>query len=88
MTDSAYMKNMFTKGWFDKWKHNFWTKANGRPVKNQDILKELDYYLSKFSDINFKWTKGHAYNQGNNQADYLVNQAMDQYLAETYNSWY
>lgn len=46
------------------------------------------YYLSKFSDINFKWTKGHAYNQGNNQADYLVNQAMDQYLAETYNSWY
>lgn len=88
VTDSAYMKNMFTKGWFDKWKHNFWTKANGHPVKNQDILKELDYYLSKFSDINFKWTKGHAYNQGNNQADYLVNQAMDQYLAETYNSWY
>lgn len=80
VTDSAYMKNMFTKGWFNKWKHNFWIKANGRPVKNQDILKELDYYLSKFNDINFKWTKGHAYNQGNNRADYLVNQAMNQYL--------
>ena len=76
-TDSTYVKDGITK-WMFNWKKNGWKTAAKKPVKNQDLWVQLDDAISRH-DINWHWVKGHAGNPGNEKADSLANQGMEDF---------
>ena len=75
-TDSEYLRRGITE-WIQKWRNNNWRTAGKKPVKNQDLWMLLDEYSAKH-DVSWHWVKGHAGNPGNEMADQLVNQAIDE----------
>ena len=74
-TDSTYVKNGITE-WIHNWKLKGWKTANKKPVKNKQLWQELDK-LSKNHEIKWKWVKGHTGHKGNERADELANQGID-----------
>jgi len=78
-TDSQYLRNGVLQ-WMDNWKRKDWKTANRKPVKNRDLWEKLDGLLGQHT-INWHWVKGHAGDAGNERADQLANQAIDQLLA-------
>ena len=75
--DSAYVLNGITN-WIDGWKKKGWRTANKKPVLNKELWIELDSERNKFNNIEFIKVKGHAGNEGNEIADRLCNEAMDE----------
>ena len=75
-TDSNYVKDGITQ-WIKNWKSNGWKTANKKAVKNQSLWKELDELSSKHH-IEWKWVKGHSGHPGNERADELANEAIEQ----------
>ena len=75
-TDSNYVKDGITQ-WINNWKSNGWKTANKKSVKNQDLWKELDKLSSKHH-IEWKWVRGHSGHPGNERADELANEAIEQ----------
>lgn len=75
-TDSTYVKNGVTQ-WMDKWKRNRWLTSAKKPVKNQQQWHELDA-LRQAHDVDWYWVKGHAGDPGNERADTLANEAIDE----------
>lgn len=73
-TDSKYMKNGMLE-WKFGWVKNNWLKANGEPVKNQELWKEL-LKLCEIHSVDFKWVKGHNGDPGNERADDLANEGV------------
>lgn len=73
-TDSQYVKNGITI-WIHGWKKKGWKASNKKPVKNEDLWKELDKLQEKHS-IEWHWVKGHADNEFNNLADHLATEAI------------
>ena len=76
-TDSVYVRDGITK-WIHNWKKNGWRTAAKKPVKNDDLWKELDAQISQHN-ISSHWVKGHAGIEGNEKADELANRGMDAY---------
>lgn len=72
-TDSQYVKNGLTL-WIAKWKINGWKTANKKPVKNEELWKELDTQCAQHS-IEWRWVKAHAGNKFNEMVDDLARQA-------------
>jgi len=75
-TDSTYVKNGITD-WIHNWKLKGWKTANKKPVKNKELWKSLDD-LSSLHSIKWEWVKGHTGHFGNEKADQLANEAIDQ----------
>jgi len=75
-TDSKYVIQGINE-WIDSWKAKGWKTANKKPVKNIDLWKRLDALNQEFS-VNWIWVKGHSDDPGNDMADLLANQAMDE----------
>ena len=75
-TDSKYVIQGINE-WIEGWKAKGWKTANKKPVKNIDLWKELDALNQKFS-VTWYWVKGHSDDPGNDMADLLANQAMDE----------
>lgn len=75
-TDSNYVKDGITE-WIKVWKLNGWKTANKKPVKNQELWKKLDS-LSTEHIIEWKWVKGHSGHPGNEHADRLANEAIEE----------
>jgi len=75
-TDSKYVMNGINE-WIKGWKARDWKTANKKPVKNVDLWRELDLVNSKHN-VHWHWVKGHSGNEGNEMADDLANQAMDE----------
>ena len=75
-TDSTYVKEGITT-WIDNWKSNGWKTANKKSVKNQDLWEQLDELSSKHH-VEWKWVKGHSGHSGNELADQLANEAIEQ----------
>ncbi|MDF0531912.1 ribonuclease HI [Tsukamurella sp. 8F] len=69
-TDSSYVKNGITK-WVAGWKRNGWKTADKKPVKNSELWQRLDSVASQY-EIEWRWVKGHAGNEGNELADQLA----------------
>ncbi len=69
-TDSTYVKDGLTK-WIHGWKKNGWKTAAKKPVKNQDLWQALDEACSRHQ-IEWRWVKGHAGDEGNERADSLA----------------
>lgn len=73
-SDSQYLIKAMTE-WLPGWKQRGWKRKEG-PLKNVDLLKELDELNSRFR-VSWRWVKGHAGNRGNEYVDQLTNRAMD-----------
>jgi ribonuclease HI len=80
-TDSSYVQKGITE-WIVGWKQRGWRTADKKPVKNDDLWKALDGLVAEHQ-IEWIWVKGHAGNEGNEIADALANQGVEQYLAQT-----
>ena len=77
-TDSKYVMDGITS-WLASWKKRGWKTASKKPVKNQDLWQELDKETGRH-EIRWVWVKGHSGNDGNEQADALANQGIDELL--------
>jgi ribonuclease HI len=67
LCDSQYVINTVTK-WMPGWKRRGWRKADGAPVLNVDLIKELDEAIAG-RRYRFEWVKGHAGHSLNEAAD-------------------
>ena len=70
-TDSKYVQKGITE-WIIGWKKRGWKTADKKPVKNEDLWRELDQ-LATQHDVQWLWVKGHAGHVGNERADLLAN---------------
>ncbi|MBT9612976.1 MAG: ribonuclease HI [Burkholderiales bacterium] len=70
-TDSQYVQKGISE-WIINWKKRGWKTADKKPVKNEDLWRELDL-LATQHDIDWIWVKGHAGHDGNERADALAN---------------
>ncbi|GAB4357335.1 MAG: ribonuclease HI [Gammaproteobacteria bacterium] len=75
-TDSQYVMKGVTE-WMDNWKRNGWRTAGRKPVKNADLWKRLDELVSRHQ-VTWEWVRGHTGHPGNERADQLANQAIDE----------
>ncbi len=75
-TDSEYVKNGITK-WVHGWVKRGWKTAAKQPVKNEALWKAL-LEQSQRHDIEWRWVKGHSGDEGNERADSLANEAIDE----------
>lgn len=73
-TDSQYVKNGITQ-WIHNWKRNGWKTAAKKPVKNDDLWRELDTAVAAH-DVSWHWVKGHAGHVENERADALANRGI------------
>ena len=73
-TDSNYVKNGITE-WITKWKQNGWKTSNKKPVKNEELWRELDELRNRHN-VKWHWVKGHAGHPENERADELARQGM------------
>ena len=80
-TDSTYVRNGITE-WLPQWKRRGWKTAARKPVKNADLWQALDAATTRH-DVAWHWVKGHAGDEGNELADALANEAIDELLTAT-----
>lgn len=73
-TDSTYLKDGITS-WIHNWKRNGWKTAAKKPVKNEDLWRQLDALLADH-EIEWHWVKGHAGHPENERADELARAGM------------
>jgi ribonuclease HI len=74
-TDSTYVKNGVLS-WISGWKLNGWRTKAKKPVKNEDLWRQLDSETSRHT-ISWQWLKGHAGHEGNEQCDELATKAIE-----------
>ncbi|MGR0158759.1 RNase H family protein [Paenarthrobacter nitroguajacolicus] len=67
LCDSQYVINCISK-WMPGWKRKGWRKADGKPVLNVDLLKDIDQAIVG-RKYRFEWVKGHAGHDLNEAAD-------------------
>lgn len=79
-TDSQYVRKGVLE-WLAQWKARDWRTADRKPVKNIDLWQALEREIERHS-IEWHWVKGHAGVPGNERADQLANEAIDEMLSE------
>jgi len=79
-TDSQYVKKGISE-WLTGWKAKGWRTSANQPVKNQDLWQLLDEQAARHQ-VDWRWIKGHAGHYGNEVADQLANQAIDELLGK------
>ncbi len=78
--DSEYVRNGITS-WIHNWKRRGWRTASNQPVKNVDLWQRLDA-LTQAHQIDWRWVRGHAGDEGNERADALANRGADEVRAK------
>jgi len=78
-TDSEYVRRGITE-WLPQWKRRDWRTADRKPVKNVDLWQSLEQQIARHR-VDWHWVKGHAGVPGNERADQLANEAIDEMLA-------
>lgn len=78
-TDSKYVLQGITE-WLPNWKKRNWRTSANKPVKNADLWQDLEAARARHT-IDWRWVRGHSGEPGNETADALANQAIDEYLA-------
>ncbi len=74
-TDSQYVRNGMT-AWIFNWRRNGWLGADKKPIKNQDLWKNLDLMAAKHQ-IEWHWVKAHNGNELNEKVDALAKSAIE-----------
>jgi ribonuclease HI len=77
-TDSQYVRKGILE-WMPNWKLRDWRTADKKPVKNVDLWQALEKEIARHK-IEWHWVKGHAGVPGNERADQLANEAIDEML--------
>ena len=77
-TDSRYVRDGITR-WLADWRRRGWLTRAKKPVKNQDLWKQLDD-LAQRHEVDWHWVKGHAGHAGNERAVALANLGLEQTL--------
>ena len=78
-TDSTYMMQGLNE-WLPAWKARGWRTAAKKPVKNQDLWERLDK-AAAVHKIDWRWVKGHSGDAGNEAADRLANEGLEESLS-------
>jgi ribonuclease HI len=73
-TDSKYVQQGISE-WVHNWKLRGWKTADKKPVKNEDLWRQLDELAGKHH-VQWVWVKGHAGHHGNERADQLANRGI------------
>jgi ribonuclease HI len=73
-TDSIYVMKGITS-WIQSWKRRGWRTADKKPVKNEDLWRELEAQAARHN-IEWHWVKGHAGHPENERADALANKGI------------
>lgn len=73
-TDSTYLRDGITT-WIHLWRRNGWRSSARKPVKNQDLWRELEA-LAGAQQITWHWVKAHNGHARNERADALANQGL------------
>ena len=73
-SDSQYLVKAMSE-WVEGWKARGWKRKEG-PLKNVDLLKELDALNQRFH-VTWRWVKGHSGDPGNERADALANRGVE-----------
>jgi len=81
-TDSNYLCQGITE-WLPGWQKRGWKTADKKPVKNVDLWQALATE-AKNHKVTWRWVKGHSGHTGNDKADALANQAIDELLSATH----
>ena len=79
ITDSNYLRQGITE-WLPDWKKRGWRTADKKPVKNTDLWQQLESAVAAHT-IEWRWVRGHSGDAGNEAADCLANEAIDEMLA-------
>jgi ribonuclease HI len=74
-TDSVYVRSGITQ-WLPNWVERGWRTASRKPVKNQDLWQQLAAVAERH-EVSWHWVKGHAGHPGNERADRLANQGLE-----------
>lgn len=77
-TDSSYVKDGITS-WINGWKKRGWKTAAKKPVKNEDLWRQLDQEVANHQ-VEWHWIKGHSGHRENEIADELANLGVAQVL--------
>ncbi|MCL4721501.1 MAG: ribonuclease HI [Gammaproteobacteria bacterium] len=77
-TDSEYLRRGISE-WLPQWKSRGWKTSARKPVKNDDLWRQLDDLATRH-EIEWHWVKGHAGHPWNERADALANQGVDAVL--------
>lgn len=77
-TDSRYVMDGIQQ-WLANWKRNGWKTAAKKPVKNEDLWKQLDDLVEQHV-VTWEWVKGHSGHEENERVDQLANDAIDNLL--------
>jgi len=77
-TDSKYVIDGIEQ-WIVNWKKNGWKTAAKKPVKNDDLWRQLDKLVEEH-EIKWSWVKGHSGHEENELVDRLANEAIDNML--------
>lgn len=72
-TDSVYVKDGITR-WIGGWQRNNWRTAAKKPVKNEDLWRELIDATAPHRII-WAWVKGHGGHPENERVDRLASEA-------------
>lgn len=75
-TDSEYLRKGITE-WLAAWKRRGWKTAARKPVRNRELWERLDELQARHR-VSWHWVKGHSGNPGNERADALANEAIDE----------
>ena len=79
LADSQYAINVVSK-WRLGWKKRGWTKADKKPIKNLELIQEIDR-AKEGRRVTFEWVKGHAGHRMNERADDLARACAEAYQA-------
>ena len=79
LADSQYAINVVSK-WRLGWKKRGWTKADKKPIKNLELIQEIDRAMEG-RRVTFEWVKGHAGHHMNERADDLARRCAEAYQA-------
>ncbi len=77
-TDSQYVQKGISE-WLAQWKARGWRTADKKPVKNEDLWRELDA-LARQHQVEWHWVRGHAGHKENERADALANRGVQHVL--------
>ena len=72
-TDSQYVRKGISQ-YLPDWIKRNWKTSTGKPVKNDDLWRELDA-LTRQHTINWEWVRGHSGNPYNERVDRLAREA-------------
>lgn len=79
-SDSQYVLNGLNE-WLDQWKRRGWKTAAKKPVKNEDLWRQLDELRTEH-DLNYHWIRGHNEHPENERCDAMAVAAREALVAE------